>query len=205
MITLYTDPVEWLHDDRDLNDDHHTIPKSETAVCAVCETPIFYQDAPVTGGWWIHAVHPDDDHDAEPAARSNFDDVGDFHRKFNIRSVSHDGPGKIRWDADMLDFRVKFMEEELDEFNDAVADEDHAKMFDALIDLVYVAMGTAHLLGYPWQEGWDRVQEANMKKVRAAADGSDSVRKSSMDVVKPPGWSPPDIGGLLDDHGFFGK
>lgn len=31
--------------------------------CAVCHTAIFFQDAP-TGGWWIHAKHPADDHDA---------------------------------------------------------------------------------------------------------------------------------------------
>lgn len=31
--------------------------------CSVCSGFIFYQDCP-TGGWWIHAIHPEDGHDA---------------------------------------------------------------------------------------------------------------------------------------------
>jgi hypothetical protein len=41
-----------------------------------------------------------------------------------------------------------------------------------------------------------------MKKVRAAKDGSDSVRGSAWDVVKPPGWTAPDIESVLRDWGF---
>ena len=39
--------------------------------------------------------------------------------------------------------------------------------YDALIDLTYVAMGTAYMMGLPWQDLWDEVQRANMSKVRA--------------------------------------
>lgn len=79
---------------------------------------------------------------------------------------------------------------------------DDAQAFDALLDLVYVAHGTAHLLGYPWQIGWNAVQRANISKERAAADGSDSKRGSSFDVIKPAGWTPPPIDRILQDHGW---
>jgi len=36
-----------------------------------------------------------------------------------------------------------------------------------------------------------------MKKVRAATDGSDSKRGSSLDVVKPEGWIAPDLSDLV--------
>lgn len=130
---------------------------------------------------------------------SNFEDVGEFHEKFDlpfVREVMLESP-RPSWDHELLEFRTKFMQEELDEFTEAVEDHDHAKAFDALLDLVYVAMGTAHIQGYPWQAGWSEVQRANMKKVRAAADGSDSKRGSKWDVVKPPGWEPPDITSVL--------
>jgi predicted HAD superfamily Cof-like phosphohydrolase len=133
---------------------------------------------------------------------SNFDDVGDFHEKFGLDNVTHHGPGPRDVPADLLDFRRKFLQEELDEFDRGREAGDDAQMFDALMDLVYVAMGTAHLMGYPWQDGWARVQAANMAKVRAAADGSDSKRGSAFDVVKPEGWRPPDIDGLLEQVGF---
>jgi predicted HAD superfamily Cof-like phosphohydrolase len=127
----------------------------------------------------------------------NFRDVGDFHEKFGLHR-SDKQPGIQQIDHELLEFRTKFMQEELDEFIEAVEAGDHAKAFDALLDLTYVVMGTAHLAGYPWQAGWQLVQQANMAKVRAKPDGSDSKRGSSWDVVKPEGWTPPDIEGLLE-------
>lgn len=127
---------------------------------------------------------------------SNFGDVGRFHRKFDL-PVSYSTPRAV--DKDLLEFRTKFMQEELDEF---AAAKTAADQFDALLDLVYVAMGTAHMMGFPWEAGWARVQQANMAKVRASADASDSKRGSSWDVVKPEGWLAPDIAGLLDLFGW---
>ena len=127
---------------------------------------------------------------------SNFSDVGDFHEKFGLHRSDKE-PGIQEISDELLDFRIKFLREELDEFCEGEKEGDHAKMFDALLDLVYVAMGTAHLLGYPWQMGWDAVQKANMAKERAASDGSNSKRGSSFDVVKPEGWTPPNIDGIL--------
>lgn len=135
---------------------------------------------------------------------TNWRDVGDFHEKFGLPQVKADA-GPREWNAELLKFRIKFLQEELVEFVEGVIQEDHAQMADALIDLVYVAMGTAHLLGYPWQELWNEVQRANMTKVRAAADGSNSKRGSSFDVIKPEGWEPPDIVGILTRHGFLDK
>lgn len=133
---------------------------------------------------------------------SNFSDVGDFHETFNLDNVTHRGIGPRIVTNDLLDYRRKFIQEELDEFIEGVEEGDDAKMFDALLDLVYVAMGTAHMLGYPWQSGWNQVQVANMSKVRAATDGSDSKRASAWDVVKPPGWKAPDIEMLLKSMGW---
>lgn len=137
---------------------------------------------------------------------SNFEDVGRFHRKFELRNNYDNGNHPVPEDDDLLEYRHKFMEEELIEFKEGMDEGDHAKMFDALIDLVYVAMGTAHLQGYPWEDGWDLVQNANMKKARALPDGSDSKRKSKWDVVKPEGWKPPNIEALLETYGWeFGN
>lgn len=128
---------------------------------------------------------------------TNFEDVGRFHEKFELPVAK----GEIRQlPQDLLDFRVRFLKEELAEFVSAMPSwttpADHAKMFDALLDLVYVALGTAHLLGYPWEQGWNLVQAANMAKVRALRP-EDSKRGSAWDVVKPPGWVAPDIESLL--------
>lgn len=133
---------------------------------------------------------------------TEFYDVGVFHQKFGLPSVTKSGPFPRDVSKEMLDFRTKFLKEELEEFIEGVQTGDHALMFDSLMDLVYVAAGTAHLFGYPWDEGWELVQQANMAKVRAQADGSDSKRGTGFDVVKPEGWLPPDINGLLSHYGF---
>ena len=126
---------------------------------------------------------------------NNYEDICKFHEKFGL---SNDGKPKIL-DEHATQFRTKFMYEELEEFIESYNKQDLAGMADALIDLTYVAMGTAYMMGLPWQDLWNEVQRANMSKVRAT-DASQSKRGSSLDVVKPEGWKAPDIEGVLNKY-----
>lgn len=120
-------------------------------------------------------------------------DVRDFHERFGL---TYDGPPR-QLNPETSDFRAKFMQEELDEYRAAVYAGDLGQQFDALIDLVYVALGTAYLQGFPFADGWNEVQRANMRKVRAD-DARASKRGSALDVVKPYNWVPPDVHGVLE-------
>lgn len=124
---------------------------------------------------------------------TNFEDVGAFHSKFGLHNVNDAGSGPTfaMNSYELMEFRRKFLHEELEEFETGLEEGDIAQVADALVDLVYVALGTAHLLGLPWEELWADVQRANMSKERAAGDGSNSKRGSSFDVIKPEGWVPP--------------
>jgi predicted HAD superfamily Cof-like phosphohydrolase len=138
-----------------------------------------------------------------------FDDIKDFHEKFNLH---YDGKPRVL-EPDLGDFRINFMIEELTEYIEAEKNlrlfvkDGHSvdllmnmeKAFDALVDLVYVALGTAYLHGFDFNEGWRRVQEANMKKIRALRE-EDSKRGSIYDVVKPQGWKSPSHKDLIEDH-----
>lgn len=119
--------------------------------------------------------------------------IKDFHTKFQL---AYDGPAR-QLPKDLQKFRTDFMVEELIEYQEAVKFGDLEKQFDALIDLVYVAVGTAYLQGFPFNKGFDLVQIANMAKVRALRE-SDSVRGSIYDVVKPAGWVAPDLKPLIE-------
>lgn len=115
---------------------------------------------------------------------SHIDDVKEFHKKFEIPMAER--PSVMH--PTMARFRVNFMQEELDEFVEAYDKGDVAVMVDSLIDLVYVALGTALIMGVSegqWQRCWDIVQLANMAKVRGVSG------RSSYDVVKPEGWTDP--------------
>ena len=112
-------------------------------------------------------------------------------------SDEYEGSNPRLLTIDELKFRSKFMREEFNEFMDAAGHEDLAGMADALVDLVYVAMGTAHMMGLPWETLWSEVQRANMQKERAVRV-EQSKRGSTLDVIKPDGWTPPDIQGCID-------
>lgn len=120
-------------------------------------------------------------------------DIEDFHVKFGL---TYDGPPRAL-DEHTSDFRVKFMQEELDEYRAAVYSGDLAKQLDALVDLVYVALGTSYLQGFPFGDAWKEVHRANMSKVRAQ-NASESKRGSTIDVVKPANFVPPDIDHVIE-------
>ena len=140
---------------------------------------------------------------------TNFKDVKDFHKKFNFTSNSR--PTEL--DQEKIRGRIAFMFEELIEFVDASGaywgidretkdvtisyppnpTVDMAEQADALIDLVYVAMGTAVQMGLPWQELWDDVHRANMAKERGMTS-----RGISDDAIKPDGWQGPKTNEILN-------
>lgn len=94
-------------------------------------------------------------------------------------------------DQKLVSFRLKFLLEELNELALALKYSHLPDTTDALVDLVYVALGTAWLLDLPFPPAWDAVQSANMSKVKVAHAG-ESKRGHAFDLKKPPGWRAPD-------------
>lgn len=117
-------------------------------------------------------------------------DNADFQKKFGL---AYDGPPRELPEG-LAMLKNKHLLEELYEYRIAVSLE---KKLDALVDLVYVAVGTAYQHGFDFNEAWRRVHAANMTKVRAQPDGSDSARGSGYDIVKPKDFVPPDLSDLV--------
>ena len=117
-----------------------------------------------------------------------------FHEKFGM--VTRTEPGLLP--EDLMKFRMKFLEEEFVEIQEAYEKGDVAGVADGLVDFVYVAMGTAELMGLPWDANFAEVHRANMTKRRAVA-ASESKRFSTYDVVKPPGWIGPDHNKIFEE------
>lgn len=126
-------------------------------------------------------------------SENHYDDVRRFQLKFDM--LVHHKPTHLT--PRKLHERATFMEEELNEFSEAIRNDDLAEMADALVDLVYVALGTAASMGLPWQVLWDDVQRANMSKVRGVGK-----RGHLVDCVKPEGWKPPQTLAILEAHGY---
>lgn len=119
-------------------------------------------------------------------------DVTDFYEKFGI--PIKELPQLL--DRETLRFRTARLVEELVEFADAHGAGDLAGAADALVDLIYIAIGTGLGMGLPWPEIWDAVHEANMKK-ELAKDASESRHRFKLDIVKPAGWKAPDLRTIL--------
>ena len=86
-----------------------------------------------------------------------------------------------------LEFRIKFLEEEMNELSTAETADD---VVDALIDLCVVAIGTLDLFDVDARLAWDRVHEANMNKLV----GIKASRPNPLglpDLIKPEGWTAP--------------
>ena len=114
-------------------------------------------------------------------------DVLAFNRQFNVPMANE--PSLLC--EELKEYRIKFLAEEFLEFKSACEQENLADAADALVDLIYVAYGTALMMGLPWQAMWALVHRKNMQKVLTIRP-EDSKRGSQYDVIKPEGWTPPD-------------
>ena len=122
-------------------------------------------------------------------------DIDRFHKKFGFEKT--DKPD-IPDDPELVNFRTSFLLEELAEYSQAITKKDTAGALDALVDIVYIALGTAWLFNLPFEKAWKEVQTANMKKVRAKSKSK--KRGTAFDVIKPKGWKAPNIDQIVEEE-----
>ena len=121
-----------------------------------------------------------------------FQMVADFHKKFGLEPTNQpDFPFEEIWIL-----KNNHMQEELNEIRAAAINGNLEEYFDGLIDIVYVALGAAYLAGLPFEQGFLRVHQANMTKIRALRQ-QDSKRGSTYDIVKPLGFVAPTLTDLI--------
>jgi NTP pyrophosphatase (non-canonical NTP hydrolase) len=124
---------------------------------------------------------------------SVFSDVMEFMR------IGH--PDKIAArpstpNADTRALCKGLIKEEYDELFEAFLDNDVVEAADAMADLIYVIVFTAHCYGIPLARVWAEVQRTNMAKF---PDGKVLRRESDGKIMKPEGWEPPDIRKILEE------
>jgi hypothetical protein len=113
-------------------------------------------------------------------------DIEDMHTKYGVNE-------KIRtFDKEklkqFLEFRVAFLEEELNELKDNI--DNPEEVVDALIDLCVVAIGTLNAFDISADRAWDVVHDANMAK-EVGIKASRPNPLGLPDLIKPEGWTAP--------------
>lgn len=122
-------------------------------------------------------------------------DVHAFLRQLQITDKHHADPrGSVQ-------VRANLLVEEANEFSTAVIEKDLPGAADALIDTIYVAVGSLLLLELPAEQLWDEVHAANMRKRPATLHNLG--KRGEHDAVKPEDWRAPDITTIVNNH--FGK
>jgi len=122
-------------------------------------------------------------------------DIDNFHKKYGFEKNEKVG---IPDDNELVNFRTSFLMEELAEYTNAITKKDAAGALDALVDIVYIALGTAWLFNLPFEKAWKEVQKANMSKIRAK--DKTGKRGTKFDVVKPKDWKAPNIERIVEEE-----
>ena len=122
-------------------------------------------------------------------------DIDAFHKKFGFEKNEKVG---IPDNNELVNFRTAFLMEELAEYTNAITKKDAAGALDALVDIVYIALGTAWLFNLPFEKAWQEVQKANMSKVRAK--DKTGKRGTKFDVIKPKDWKAPNIERIIEEE-----
>lgn len=132
--------------------------------------------------------------------KSFFQDVAEFHEKFKLPvCVSSGGTVHPAMPNERtINYRLNFLVEEIIELEKGCAAGDLAQVADALADIVYVALGTAHYFGIPFHDVWNEVQRANMAKALKSSGDPEHKRGAVEVIIKPEGWQPPDIQAIID-------
>ena len=119
-----------------------------------------------------------------------FHQVEQFHHHFEFPlPLSPQLPN-----PEIFQSRIEFLQEEADELYHSYNEGDLVGIMDAVLDLVYVAIGTglyAGLSAKDLEAGFNSVHTANMQKVKVAHAG-ESKRGIKWDAKKPSGWVGPE-------------
>ena len=90
--------------------------------------------------------------------------------------------------------RINLIEEELNEFKEAVKKKDLKEAADALTDILYVTYGAGHAFGINLDKCFEEVQKSNMSKL--GSDGKPIYNENGK-VMKGPNYFKPDLNKFL--------
>ena len=117
---------------------------------------------------------------------TNFEKVGLFMTTFGQEvkkkaSFSDDKTNNLR---------INLIEEELNEFREAMSKKDLKEAADALTDILYVTYGAGHAFGINLDDCFEEVQKSNMSKL--GKDGKPIFNEFGK-VMKGPDYFKPDL------------
>ena len=117
---------------------------------------------------------------------TNFESVKKFMEVFGqeVKTKAEFPSEKI------IKLRYNLIKEELDEFEQALKNQDIKEVADALTDILYVTYGAGHAFGIDLNKCFDEVQRSNMSKL---GDNGKPIYNEQGKVMKGPKYFQPDL------------
>lgn len=116
----------------------------------------------------------------------------DFHQKAQGVGAKA-GIGTVPTIPTNQELRADLIMEEAEELSTAILDGNLIEMIDGASDLLVVVFGTMVEAGVDIQPFFDHIMDTNDAKTEASV----CVVREDGKLLKPDGWEPPDIQGLL--------
>jgi NTP pyrophosphatase (non-canonical NTP hydrolase) len=86
---------------------------------------------------------------------------------------------------------ANLIQEEYDEFVNAIHAEDDVEQLDACMDMIWVILGYCYMKGYNVSGAWGEVARSNLAKINPETGKVN--KRSDGKVLKPEGWKAPDL------------
>ena len=116
----------------------------------------------------------------------------EFNEAFEIPRLDEPAIGP----QELVELRIKLLSEEVQEYAEAARTGDMVEVLDALADIGYILAGTIinHGMQHIFDEAFAEVHRSNMAKL---VDGK-VLRREDGKVMKPEGWTPPQLARYLE-------
>ena len=121
---------------------------------------------------------------------TNFEKVGLFMKTFGQEVKIKAGLSTEK----INELRISLVNEELEEFKEAIKSNDLKEVADALTDILYVTYGAGHAFGINLDKCFEEVQKSNMSKL--SEDGK-PIYNDAGKVMKGPKYFKPDLNKFL--------
>ena len=126
-------------------------------------------------------------------------DMERMHEKYGVPNWILENVNDKEKMQKFLEFRIKFLKEELDETRLAFEDGNPEEIVDGLIDLCVIAIGTLDAFKIDAHTAWEEVYRANMEKEVGVKESRPNPL-GLPDLIKPDGWRAPDHS---NNHGLL--
>ena len=108
---------------------------------------------------------------------TNFQKVLEFNKAFGIKTNTEIQFDIFDKNPKLVEYRLSLIEEEIEEFKQAIKEKNMTEILDSISDSIYVLLGAATAFGFDADKAFDLVHKSNLSKLcENEEDAIESVR-----------------------------